>query len=107
MIGTLCSQPNGIITDQFFQNCNSSLNFNLLDQSYVFSSILITTFFNKLNFKYLIRNQYIDEQILSNYSSCFEPVVWRVLPHYQDLTSQFLQDYQEQLKVKIKPLIYT
>lgn len=101
---TLSSQPNGIITDSFIQKFNNTLNFDLLVKNYVFSSFLITTFFYKLNFKYLIRNQNIDELVLRNYSSCFDPVTWAVISHYQPLSTQFLKDFNEKLKIKTKPL---
>lgn len=102
---TLSAQPNGIITDEFIQQFNKSINFNILIKHYFFSSILINLFFPKINFKYLIRNQFIDEQILRNYSSCFDSEVWGVLPHYQNLSSEFLKDYQERLKIKDKSLM--
>lgn len=101
---TLSSQPNGVLSDQFVQKFNSSINFNLLVQHYFFSSILINLFFQKINFKFLLKNQKIDESLLRNYSLCFDSVTWGVLPHYQNLSQQFLKDYKDQLKVKIKPL---
>ena len=98
----ISSQPNGVLTDRFISKFNSSINFDILIGNYVLSTYLITTFFNRINFKKLIKTQSVDELVLKKYNTCFDNTTWQVLFHLQNLSDSFKEEFKEQMISKPK-----